>query len=198
MTAPEIVVVGLGNPGGKYEGTRHNVGFEVVDLLASRHSRRGAYSKHQSWLMPTVIRGRNVLLVKPLTFMNNSGHAVRDVLRGFDLAPEHAWIVVDDFNLPLGALRVRERGSDGGHNGIASVVESLRTRDFPRFRLGIGSSPGRMPTIKYVLGRFRRSEAKTVEELVAHSADAVEAALGDGLSKAMSRFNRAGEAEAKS
>lgn len=195
MKAPELVVVGLGNPGDKYKGTRHNIGYEVIDLLASRHARRTPYSKHQSWLMPAAIGGRDALLVKPLTCMNNSGHAVRDVLRGFDLSPAEAWVVVDDYNIPLGALRVRERGSDGGHNGIASVIQSLGTQDFARFRLGIGASPGRMSTIDYVLGQFRRSERKTVEELVAYSADAVEGAARDGLSLAMSRFNRVGEPE---
>ena len=190
MTAPDIVLVGLGNPGDEYHGTRHNLGYEVVDLLTSRHSRRTPYMKHRAWLMPVDIGGLDVLLVKPLTFMNNSGHSVREILDACDLAPEAAWIVVDDYNIPLGALRIRLRGSDGGHNGIASVIESLSTREFPRFRLGIGSAPGRMPTIKYVLGRFRREEKKEAEALVAHAADAVAYAARDGLTQAMSRFNR--------
>ena len=190
MTAPEIVLVGLGNPGEKYQGTRHNLGYEVVDLLTSRHSRRTPYMKHQSGLMPVEIGGRHVLLVKPLTFMNNSGHSVRDVLAAYDLTSAAAWVVVDDFNIPLGALRIRPQGSDGGHNGIASVIDSLSTREFPRFRLGIGPAPGRTPTIKYVLGRFRPGERKGAEALVAHAADAVEYAARDGLTQAMSRFNR--------
>ena len=190
MTAPDIVLVGLGNPGDKYEGTRHNLGYEVVDLLTSRHARRTPYMKYRSWLMPVEIAGRDILLVKPLTFMNNTGHSVREVLDAFDLPPEAAWIVVDDFNIPLGALRVRPQGSDGGHNGIASVIESLSTREFPRFRLGIGSPPGRMPTIRYVLGRFRRDERKEADGLLTHAADAVECAARDGLTQAMSRFNR--------
>ncbi len=192
MTAPDIVLVGLGNPGDKYKGTRHNLGFEVVDLLCERHARRGAYSKHQAWLMPVEIAGRDVLLVKPLTFMNNSGHAVRDVLNSFDADPSAAWIIYDDYNIPLGALRMRLKGSDGGHNGIASVIASLRTQEFPRLRLGIGASPGRQSTIDYVLGTFRKSEQKDADELITYTADAIEAAAAEGLSQAMNRFNRAG------
>jgi peptidyl-tRNA hydrolase, PTH1 family len=191
MTAPDIVLVGLGNPGDKYKGTRHNLGFEVVDLLSQRHARRGSYMKHQAWLMPVEIGGSEILLVKPLTFMNNSGHAVRDVLNGFDVDPSAAWVVYDDYNIPLGALRMRLQGSDGGHNGIASVIASLRTQEFPRLRLGIGASPGRQSTIDYVLGTFRKSEQKTADELIAYTADAIEAAATEGLGKAMNRFNRA-------
>ncbi len=186
---PVHLFVGLGNPGKTYEKTRHNLGFMVLDRLAERWDGRfkpgfGPYDFYQ-----TKTPGGKILLVKPSTFMNRSGAAVQDAVRRYEVPLSGLIVICDDFNLPLGTLRLRPKGSDGGHNGLASVIQSLGTSDFGRLRLGIGLRPG-AGTVDYVLSRFPRKEQAAVETLVEDGADALIAAAENGFEWAMNRYNR--------
>ncbi len=181
--------VGLGNPGKTYEKTRHNLGFMVLDRLAERWDGRfkpgfGPYDFFQ-----TKVSGGKILLVKPSTFMNRSGAAVQDAVRRYEVPLSGLIVVCDDFNLPLGMLRLRPKGSDGGHNGLASVIQALGTSDFGRLRMGIGLRPG-ADTVDYVLSRFPRKEQTAVNTLVEDGADALIAAAENGFEWAMNRYNR--------
>ena len=185
----EFAVVGLGNTGAKYVRTRHNIGFEVIDLLAKRHPGGVAKQEHQAFVQPIRYAGKNVALVKPLTFMNKSGDAVSRIVNAYDLDLSNVWIIYDEFQLPLGTLRIRQKGSDAGHNGIGSIIQSMKSAQFPRFRLGIGAPPDGVSTIDYVLGAFPPEQRDTVNDLVAYAADAVEFAIRGGIANTMSRFN---------
>jgi PTH1 family peptidyl-tRNA hydrolase len=188
------LVAGLGNPGPQYRGTRHNVGFEVIDLLASRHS-PGAWSLTKfdalaaRWRRPAA--GEDVWLMKPQTFMNLSGQAVGAMARYYDIALPDLLIVCDDVNLPLGRLRARGSGTEGGHNGLKSVAEHLGSIDYPRLRVGVGRGEVRRDLADHVLARFEPDEKSGIESAVARAADAVEAWLVDGLPAMMNAFNRA-------
>ncbi len=186
-----IVVVGLGNPGPEYETTRHNVGFLVVDLLSGRWNRRFRSGPGDSLVASAELQGNPVLLMKPLTFMNNSGSAVADVLRQYDPGPASLLIILDDFALPIGALRLRPRGSDGGHNGLASIIEHLGTDEVPRLRCGIGrdAPPPGTAMADFVLSRFDAGEEDTVRDMIARAADAVTEFVIGGIDSAMNRFN---------
>lgn len=187
------LVAGLGNPGGRYEGTRHNVGFAVVDRLVSARGETWAREKRWECL---VARGGNVTFIKPATFMNLSGRAVSAVARFFKIAPEEVLLLHDDADLPLGKIRLRPKGSAGGHNGLKSVFAELGTEDIPRLKVGIG----RVPELKggmvdHVLGRFDPSEREILEKTLQESVRAVECALDRGLVAAMNEFNRKEEAK---
>ena len=180
------LVVGLGNPGSRYAQTRHNAGFMVVDRLAGG-GRWSARAEEQCELARCELAGREVLLVKPQTFMNRSGVALAALRARLEFAAGDLLILLDDFLLDFGRLRFRRRGSDGGHNGLASVLEKMGTRDIPRLRLGIGSpAPGEDP-IDHVLSRFGADEP--VEELVDRGCQAIVAYLEEGIEPAMNRFN---------
>lgn len=194
------IIVGLGNPGSEYETTRHNIGFMVVDRLARELGGEAAPWQNDAKVNALVARVGDVLLIKPLTGMNQSGMAVKKVLSFYKLAPSDLWIIHDEIDLPLGKIKIREKGSSAGHNGVASVIEQLGADVFVRFRLGIGR--GKEPegesvnrnlhhrsVISYVLSRFRQSEAGTLKHLIKHGADAVQTALVEGLDRAMNRFN---------
>ena len=182
------LVVGLGNPGGRYAETRHNVGFRVVDRLAAG-SRWSGRADAPCEVADCELAGRAVLLVKPQTFMNRSGVAVRALRARLDFAPADVLVLVDDFRLDFGRLRFRRKGSDGGHNGLASVLEKMGSEDIPRLRLGIGPPAPGEDSIDYVLSRFRPEEA--VDELVDRGCQAIAAYLEEGLERAMNRFNSA-------
>ena len=186
------LVVGLGNVGEKYRGTRHNAGFEVVDRLAARHVPRGWESSPAEALEARWRRDDDpVLFVKPLTFMNLSGRAVQALCHYYKVALGDLLVVCDDVNLPLGRLRARASGSEGGHNGLRSIAESLGTIDYPRLRVGVGRGDDRRDLADHVLARFDPEEADAVRETIARAADAVEMWTDDGLAKMMNRFNRA-------
>lgn len=183
------LIVGLGNPGRQYEGTRHNVGFGVVDRLAGRLGL--AYEGAPADAVMARQRGpeAKVMLAKPLTYMNRSGWAVQELQHYYRIEPEALLVVADDINLPLGKIRARPGGSDGGHNGLSSIIASLGTVGFARLRLGVGRGDERRDLANHVLARFERDEMETVEEMIERAADAVETFIADGIETTMNRFN---------
>ena len=183
-------IVGLGNPGNEYKGTRHNVGFEVVDELARRWKARLKSWKSRADL--ALVRDRDVLLVEPKTFMNLSGQAVSGVMAFYKIEPADVLVVVDEAQLPLGKLRLRRSGSAGGHNGLKSVIEHVAT-DFPRLRIGVDRGDRNWDLADRVLSRFPPDEQEIVDAAIARAADAVETFVKDGIELAMNRFNAAGD-----
>jgi PTH1 family peptidyl-tRNA hydrolase len=190
------LIVGLGNPGSEYDGTRHNVGFEAIDLLAQRHHIAVTKRNFKSVYGEGSIGGEKVLLMRPMTFMNLSGEAVGAMARFYKLEPADVWIVLDEVALAPGRIRLRFKGSAGGHNGLSNIVTALGTQDVPRIRIGVGAArPGAM--VGHVLGRFRKEERPLIEEAVARSAEAIECALKEGFEMAMNRFNLSEKPPAK-
>jgi PTH1 family peptidyl-tRNA hydrolase len=187
------LVVGLGNPGRKYDGTRHNVGFEVLDLLAGRH--RLEWESAPAEALIAKWRAASVLLAKPLTFMNLSGQAVGDLLRFFKVDLADLLVVVDDVNLEVGRLRARPNGSAGGHNGLKSIIGLLGSEEFARLRVGVGRGDARRDLADHVLARFDPNERDDVAEMVGRAADAVALFTTDGIGQVMNRFNRKEDAE---
>jgi PTH1 family peptidyl-tRNA hydrolase len=186
-----ILIVGLGNPGAKYEKTRHNLGFKAVDLLADRWSFGHYDSRFNGEVGNGLMFGQRIMLLKPQTFMNLSGASVAAVVGFQKLKPKDVWVIHDDLDLPLGRMRIRVGGSSGGHNGVASVIERLGSPEFTRFRLGIGrpspSTP--VPVEDYVVQPFGPDERQPARDIVVKAADAVEAALKEGLTHAMNVYN---------
>lgn len=183
------LVVGLGNPGPKYEGTRHNVGREVVLEVARRLGVSMDQLKHDSRLVVTSRDGQRVCLATPTLYMNESGRAVGALARFFKVAPESVLVVYDDLDLDMGRLRLRKSGGAGGHNGMRSTISALGTNEFPRLRIGIGRPPPRWDPTDFVLARFDADERAVVDEVVARGADVVEAVVLDGVEAAMNRYN---------
>ncbi len=186
-----ILVVGLGNPGFEYEDTRHNIGFMVVDEVSARHRWMWHREDDNYLIARSQALHRDVLLVKPLTFMNNSGAATRRALEQYSIPLSHLLVVVDDFWLNLGTIRVRAKGSDGGHNGLRSIIEHLGTEEFARIRCGIRREP--MPPkdemAEFVLSPFDPEEKATVEGMIDTAADAVEEFVRSGIERTMNIFN---------
>jgi PTH1 family peptidyl-tRNA hydrolase len=180
------LVVGLGNPGAEYNRTRHNVGFNVVDLLASKWGLTWQHSKnwHALWA-----KGEKAILVKPASYMNRSGEPLSAVANFYKIAPAEVLVVLDDLALELGRLRLRTEGGAGGHNGLESVIMHLGTEAIPRLRLGIGAAPSE-GAVDYVLGRFFEEEIPVVEETIERAADAVKCAIDKGVLSAMNLFNK--------
>jgi len=187
------IVVGLGNPGPKYDKTRHNYGFMVIDELLRRYRVQPTAGSFSALIAQVASSGDKVLLVKPMTFMNASGSAVGPLARYYKVEPENILVVVDDLDLPLGHMRMRPKGSSGGHNGLKSIIAALGTEDFPRLRLGIGSPGDRNEVINYVLAPFPKVDVPIVQQVVVRAADAVEEWLVHGVDHVMSRFNKAVE-----
>jgi len=185
-----ILIAGLGNPGAKYEKTRHNLGFRVVDLLAERWGIDTHDARFDGEVGKGKPHGKAVLLLKPQTFMNLSGTSVAACAKYHKIAPEHVWVIHDDLDLPLGHLRIRTEGSSGGHNGVQSVIERLGTPKFARFRIGIGRPAAAIPTEDYVLQPFGADERETAQAMVEKTAEAVSTAMLEGLTRAMNLFNK--------
>ena len=184
------LVAGLGNPGRQYSGTRHNIGFEVIDELAGRHG-VGFEAAPADALMGKWRQGGDViLLVKPLTFMNLSGVAVGQLLRYFKIDVPDLLVITDDVTLPIGRLRVRGGGSEGGHNGLRSMAEHLGTMEYSRLRVGVGRGDQRRDLADHVLSGFAPEEQSGVHDAVTRAANAVECWINDGLAKTMNVFNR--------
>jgi PTH1 family peptidyl-tRNA hydrolase len=181
--------VGLGNPGERYRRTRHNIGFMVVDVLAARAGVRKGRELAEAWVASAALGGDEVLLVKPQTFMNRSGAAVERVLGLEGGRPEDLVVVADDVALPLDTLRVRERGSHGGHNGLRSLIDALGSSEFPRIRIGVGRGEPADELADYVLSPFLPDEVLVVQELVGRAGDAVLCLIEEGAPAAMNKFN---------
>lgn len=184
------LIVGLGNPGPKYQWTRHNCGFMVIDELARRAGRDVRSTECQALTGRATIGGESLLLVKPQTFMNLSGVAVSGLMsrHGFD-DPSKILVISDDLALPFGRIRIRPGGSAGGHNGLKSIIERLKTQEFPRLRLGIASEHPIADTASFVLAEFPRRDREDLESMIATAADAIEDILTIGIPQAMSKYN---------
>ena len=187
------LVVGLGNPGRRYEGTRHNVGFDVVDHLANAH--RAEWESAPRGIDALMARWPAVVLAKPLTFMNLSGTAIVGLLQFYKVELNDLLVVVDDVNLELGRLRTRTGGSAGGHNGLKSAIAQLGTEDFARMRIGVGRGDARRDLADHVLTKFDRDEREDVAAAIGRAADAVELFVAEGIGPVMNRFNRKEDAE---
>ncbi len=183
------MVVGLGNPPPKYQETRHNLGYKVLDLLLENFKLKLKAGKGDYHFVSTEIEGREIYLVKNGTYMNESGQAVLQATEKFGIKPEELLVVCDDFNLPLGKLRIREKGTEGGHKGLRSIIYHLNSQEFPRVRLGIGLPPAGVPAEEYVLEKFSLEEKKVVAETLEKAGQAVMTVLALGLSEGMQKFN---------
>lgn len=183
------IIIGLGNIGQEYEETRHNIGFEVVDLLAKTMSVTFGPGNGPFVIAEGRHRGRNVVLVKPTTFMNRSGTAVKKALAKFNAGKEDILIVYDDLNLDLGVIKLKDQGSAGGHNGIADIIEKLGSRDFPRLRFGIGNDFPRGKQVDFVLSPFDDEEREAVNSSLQKAHDAALSFVRDGITKTMNYFN---------
>ncbi len=184
------IIAGLGNPTKEYEKTRHNAGFDAIDVLAEKHGIQITERKHRAFCGTGFIGGERVLLAKPQTFMNASGESLREAADFYKIRPEQVIVIYDDISLRVGQLRIRTKGSAGGHNGIKSIIAHLGSQDFPRIKIGVGAKPDRMDLADYVLSRFSQTDRQMMEDAFQDAADAVEFMLADGADAAMNRYNR--------
>lgn len=186
-----FIIAGLGNPSAQYEGTRHNVGFDVIDRLSEKYNISVDSKKHRALIGKGVIAGQKVILAKPQTFMNLSGESIRSIVDYYKVDPELELLVIyDDISLDVGQLRIREKGSAGGHNGIKNIIAQLGTQVFPRIKIGVGEKPKGCDLADYVLGHFSKAERELMEEGYEGASDAVEMILAGDIGGAMSRYNR--------
>ena len=191
LGAVDFIVVGLGNPGKKYEGTRHNAGFMVIEALAEETSTRVNRSKFKSLCGEAVIGDKKVLLMMPQTFMNNSGEAVREAMAFYKLPPERCLILCDDISLPVGTIRIRRKGSDGGQRGMRSIITLCGSEAFPRIKLGVGQKPHPdYDLAAWVLSHFTEAEKAPMRDAVAHAAEAVPLIVRDEIDAAMNRYSK--------
>jgi len=189
------IIVGLGNPAKEYENTRHNVGFDVIDYIIDRYDIPYSGAKHRAMYGSGMIDGVKAVVAKPLTYMNLSGEAVRSLIDYYKADPETELIVIyDDVNLLPGKIRVRKKGSAGGHNGIKSIIEHLGTKEFIRIRVGVGEKPKGWNLADYVLGHFSKKERKLIEEAIENSEKATTMILNGEIDAAMNTFNEKAKA----
>ncbi|GAB4412997.1 MAG: aminoacyl-tRNA hydrolase [Thermodesulfovibrionales bacterium] len=181
------VIVGLGNPGRRYSKTRHNIGFMVADDIADRYGIE-LKTKELYKMGKGSIGDSDIILMEPLTFMNRSGLAVRDVMKRYGIPPENLIVIHDDIDMQTGTLKIRAKGSSGGHRGIESIIESIGTKGFIRVKIGIGRGDG-VPVEDYVLSRFGKEELPVIKDAINKASDAVITILIDGVERAMNRFN---------
>lgn len=186
-----FIIAGLGNPGKEYEKTRHNAGFCCIDVLASKYNINVRENEHKALVGKGYIEGQKVILVKPQTYMNNSGEAIREITDYYKVDPESELIVLyDDISLDVGMLRIRDKGSAGGHNGIKSIIAHLGTQNFLRIKVGVGDKVPQGDLVDHVLGHFNSDDSKTMKESFEKAAEATVMLLGDDLEKAMNIYNR--------
>jgi len=183
------IIVGLGNPGPKYAGTRHNLGFSVLEALAEKCRVKASSVAYGALVGKGRAAGEGILLARPQTYMNRSGESVAAILRATGEGPEELVVVHDDLDLPLGRIRIKKSGGDGGHNGVASVISELGTSEFVRVRLGIGRPQDGGDPVEFVLSTFSPEELETVRDTVSRAVEAVLAIMHEGTGKAMNRFN---------
>jgi PTH1 family peptidyl-tRNA hydrolase len=184
-----VVIAGLGNPGRKYENTRHNVGFLTIDRLSGKLGIKVDRLRHRALTGEGMINGVRVLLAKPQTFMNLSGESIRDIVEYYRIPMENLIVIYDDTDLPAGTIRIRPKGSSGTHNGMKSVIYQLRSDEFPRIRIGIGKAPEGWDLADYVLGRFSADEAAILSKCIERAADAAAMIAADSIEAAMNRYN---------
>ncbi|MEE1312312.1 MAG: aminoacyl-tRNA hydrolase [Lachnospiraceae bacterium] len=185
-----IAIVGLGNPDRKYHGTRHNIGFQTIDYLSDKYNISVDMKKHKGLIGKGIIDGQKVLLVKPMTYMNLSGECLRQVMDYYKLEPQDFIVIYDDISLDVGQLRIRKKGSAGGHNGIKSIISHLGSMEFPRIKIGVGEKPKGYDLADYVLGHFTKEELAIYEECMPDIAGAVELMVWDDIDKAMNQYNK--------
>jgi len=183
-----FAIVGLGNPGKKYEGTRHNVGFDIIDHLSYKYSIKMDRVKHKAILGEGYIGGQKVLLIKPQTYMNLSGESVMQIVNFYKLQPEELIVIYDDIDTEVGKIRIRKKGSAGTHNGMKNIIFLLKTDGFPRIRIGVGK-PTKGDLRDYVLGRFSKEELKSMIEVIPAAGEAVSTIIEDNVDTAMNQFN---------
>ncbi len=183
------LIFGLGNPGGKYAATRHNIGFDTVTALADKHRIALREKEHKGLCGKGHIGGERVILIQPQTFMNLSGECVREFMSFYKVTEEDVIVIYDDIDLAPGKLRIRAKGSAGGHNGMKSVIAQMGTQVFDRVRVGVGAKPDDWDLADYVLSRFSKEEEPLIREGISKAAEAVETILGQGVEAAMNRFN---------
>ena len=186
---PVRLLVGLGNPGLRYTKSRHNVGFKCVDHMARRWGIKLGDRRAKAVIGQGRVCDTDIALAKPRTYMNDSGAAVEYLMTRFAASAEDLLVVYDDIALPLGTIRVRRSGSDGGHNGVRSIIDELGSKEFPRIRVGIGAPDDGTSYVEYVLGTFQKHEEKVIAPVIGAVADAVEVLLTEGIDTAMNRFN---------
>ncbi len=185
------IIAGLGNPDKQYEGTRHNVGFEVIDRIAEKYNISVDTKKHRALIGKGVIEGQKVILAKPQTYMNLSGESIRSLLDYYKADEEHELLVIyDDVSLDVGQLRIREKGSAGGHNGIKNIIAHLGGQVFPRIKVGVGEKPKGYDLADYVLGHFSKAEREIMEEGYDKAVHAAELIISGRISEAMNEYNR--------
>ncbi|HOJ11887.1 MAG TPA: aminoacyl-tRNA hydrolase [Clostridiales bacterium] len=183
------ILAGLGNPGLKYRNTRHNVGFDTIDILSKQYGINIRQLKHKALIGDGFIEDKRVLLVKPQTYMNASGESIRDIVEWYKTPMESLILIYDDVDLPLGKIRIRRGGSAGTHNGMKSVIYHLQRDCFPRVRIGIDKAPEHMDIIKYVLSKFTKDERDVINHGVLKAAEAVVTVIKSGVDEAMTKFN---------
>lgn len=187
---PEFIVVGLGNPGNKYTYTRHNSGFLCLDMLSQKLNFRIDKLKFKSLICDTKINGHRCIVMKPQTFMNNSGEAIRECANFYKIKPENIIVIYDDISLDVGKLRIRRKGTDGGHNGIKSIIYHLNSDQFPRIKLGCGKKPHPdYDLIDWVISEFKKDELKALEPALENACKAIELLLDNQIDKAMNLYN---------
>ena len=184
------LIVGLGNPGKKCESTRHNIGFAAIDYIAEKEGININTGKHKALVGSGYIDGVKVLLVKPQTFMNLSGESLRPIMDFYKLEPEDFLVIFDDIDLDVGRIRIRRKGSAGGHNGIKSIISHLGSMEFPRIKIGVGAKPPGYDLADYVLGHFSKADQEILQERFEDVYDAVKLIVGDDITEAMNRHNK--------
>lgn len=186
-----FIIAGLGNPDRQYEGTRHNVGFDVIDRLADKYNISVDTKKHRAYIGKGIIEGQKVILAKPQTYMNLSGESIRSLVDYYKIDPEQELLVIyDDINLGVGQLRIREKGSAGGHNGIKNIIAHLGTQVFPRIRVGVGEKPKGYDLADYVLGHFSKAEKELMDEGYDNAVHATGLIVSGEIKEAMNEYNR--------
>ena len=186
-----FIIAGLGNPDRQYEGTRHNAGFDVIDRIAEKYNIAVDTKKHRAYIGKGIIDGQKVILAKPQTYMNLSGESIRSLVDYYKIDEENELLVVyDDISLDVGRLRIRAKGSAGGHNGIKNIIAHLGTQVFPRIKVGVGEKPKGYDLADYVLGHFSKAERERMEEGYDHAVRAAEMIVSGQLNEAMNEFNR--------
>ncbi|MCH5262898.1 MAG: aminoacyl-tRNA hydrolase [Lachnospiraceae bacterium] len=185
------IIVGLGNPDRQYQNTRHNIGFDVIDAIADKNHITVGERKHKALIGKGFVGGQKVVLVKPQTYMNLSGESVREVIDFYKVDDKSELIVIsDDISLDVGQIRIRKRGSAGGHNGLKNIILHLGHDEFHRVRMGVGEKPQGYDLVDYVLGHFPKEEREIMDESAKRAADAVEMMITDGADAAMNQYNK--------